>query len=193
MLDVDTVATFMISIVMNYFSSCGESLEIILDDNTETHSTFRALPSCKDVSDLNQHRSGPVVAYCVDGMTICHSIDLHNERQPFKTQKINGTDLIFFPRPSSEMPYPKKPLLRRKQPLPPPQTRGQRTSSDDKSRPDDLENSSPVENSTFTLRKISHNSTKADKSTPSEVASQWIAMGLLKENIKSTMMMIDDD
>jgi hypothetical protein len=184
MLDVDTVSTFMISIVTNYCASCGDSLETILNDPTDSHSTCKTKASSanKETPVFNQHYSDPVVAYSVDGMTICHSIDFDNERQPFEIQKINGTDLIFFPRPSSEMPFSTKPLIRKKHPLPLPEIQGQRTSSsDDKVRQGELENRS------LHLGKISHILAKNVISPPSEVASKWIAMGLIKENIKNSV------
>ena len=186
MLDVDTVSTFMISIVTNYCASCGDSLETTLNDTTDCYSTCKtkASSASKETPVFNQHFPDPVIAYSVDGMTICHSIgDVNNDKEPFETQKINGTDMIFFPRPSSEMPFSRKHLIRKKHPPPLPEIRGQRTTStsiDEKVRQGELENRSPNRG------KISHISAK-NAISPSEVASKWIAMGLIKENIKNSI------
>lgn len=186
MLDsVDTLSTFMISIVTNYFSSCGDSLEEILEGSTNSHTAFNDSSSSKETPGFNQHQLDPMVAYSVDGMAICHSIDVDNDGEPFEVQKINGTDMIFFPRPSSEMPFSKKQFIRNKHPL-------SRNRSNDKIR------SGEIETPSFTVQNISRIATKDVISPPSEVASKWIVMGFVKENIQSPVSLLqqqqnDDD
>jgi hypothetical protein len=184
MLDVDTVSTFMISIVTNYCASCGDSLETILNDPTDCYSTCKTKASSakKETPVFNQHFPDPVIAYSVDGMTVCHSIgDVDNDKEPFEIQKINGTDMIFFPRPSSEMSFSRKHLIRKKRPPPLPEIQGQRTTStsiDDKVRQGELENRSPHRG------EINHISAKN--------ASKWIAMGLIEGNIKNSIPLHHD-
>ncbi len=179
MLDVDTLSTFMISIVTNYFTVCGDSLETILEDPTESHATYKVSSPGKQTLDFNHRQPDPVVAYSVDGMTICQSIDLvENEGEPFEIQKMSGTDMIFFPRPSSEMPFAKKTLLRKKHSHCLPEIQVHRKRCTDKASLIESKNPS------FVLQTASL-TTKNVISPSREVASKWIAMGFTKENKKT--------
>ena len=176
MLDVDTIATFMMSIVTHYFASCGESLEKILDDKTDPQSTSIVSSSKNQTLDCNRHHTDQVAAYSEDGTTISH-IGIYHERQPLKTQEINGTDLVFFPRPSYEMSLA---LIGKKHV--PHILEVQRTSSNAKSRPDALENRRRL------MRKTIDESSINPILSPSEVASKCIAMGVSKENINNAVV-----
>lgn len=181
MVDVDTVATFMLSNVTYYFASCGDSLETILEDPNDSHSTFKASLSSKETSDFDQNQTEPVLTCPVDGISICHSIDLDHEGEPFGIQKMNGTDMIFFPRPSSEMPFSQKPLIRKKHPQLLPEMQEERSRGDVKIRSGELDNTSLILGNKGVI------STKSVISPPPEVTSRWIAMGLLTENVKNTV------
>ena len=176
MLDVDTVSTFMISVVTTYFSTCGDSLETVLEGKPGSvlkHSSKKGSPNSY------RHQFDSAVAYSVDGTnSICHSMNLENDGEPFEIQRMKGTDMIFFPQPSSEMPF----SIRKKQltPLPivPPV---QPIHSKDKLKQDGVETPS------FMVQNLGRISPKSVISPPSEVTPEWIPMGLMKENIQTTI------
>ena len=110
MIDLDTVATFMISIVTHYFARCGESLETMLEENEKAWSTSTTSSQKAQTPDNDAEH---VAACSVDGTSICHSFDIYHgldtasEREPFAIQKVDGTDLIFFPTPVIRSALPK--------------------------------------------------------------------------------------
>jgi len=101
MIDIDDVATFMTSIVTNFCASCGDSLETLLEDTN-------APLSSKETTDTSTCQIDQVVAYSIDGMSLCHSVDFYGEKQILETQNTKGTDLTFFP------PYSKSHLTKKK-------------------------------------------------------------------------------
>ena len=80
----------MFSIVTHYFASCGESLETILNDNTGIRSSSIVTSSENQNPERNRHNTDQLTAN-------------ETKRQPLETQEIHGTDLVFFPIPSSEI------------------------------------------------------------------------------------------
>jgi hypothetical protein len=87
---LDTINAFMFSFVTHYFASCGESLETILNDNTGIRSSSIVTSSENQNPGRNRHNTDQLTA---NG----------TKRQPLETQEIHGTDLVFFPIPSSEL------------------------------------------------------------------------------------------
>ena len=178
MMDVDTVSTFMISFVTTYFAPCGDSLETILEG--EPGSVFKDSPN-KRSPNGQRHHFDSAVAYSVDGTnSLCHSMNLEYDVEPFEIEKMKGTDMIFFPQPSSELPF----SIPKKHPtLLPAIPHVQRNHGNDKLKQDGVETPS------FIVQNLDRTSTKSVISPRSEVGPEWISMGMMKENIQTTVPM----